>query len=447
MAEKLRSWRVLSCTLAVLATIVFIVACGDGKVVDVYGGEIFGEINDANDIFDGTRMSSIRAASHISSSSEEEPSSSSAPDDNGDDSSSSEDNTSTSSSSSVSQSSSSSSSEAQKSSSSSPYTLACNVINSPRQIVSKSYEADELATIIKIDCKEKGTSKDINGRDDVEWFNGPTWGGTRVGTYNDIRIKIYNRSDIEGCQGLEAPCIGTLIVGGGTTASSSSRASSASTTSSASGGTSSASGGTSSASGGTSSASGGTSSASGGTSSASGGGSGPECLENGRQTYCKWGSNCYPIDERYSSIGENGSVCAEGTCKCAALIAACKADSEPKKVFFTDTCNDSGGGTSSNSGGGSSSASGGGGSCTAIGNDSAVNISTNSCVSAPDACSGKAVKVGYWNGSNSMELSVSGACSKNFTLTKGNYSDLGCNGKVNITITSGNATDFKIGCW
>jgi len=453
MAKKLRSWRALSCILAVLAAIAFIVACGDGKLIDIHTSEIGMEIDQAEQNFDKGHLLDIldEVKNRSSSSSEESPSSSS--EEENKESSSSEGGASTQSSSSTSRSS-SSSTESQRSSSS-PYTLSCSVIGSSKTIESNTmgYTSSEIANWIKIECKDnKGASKELSARGDVEtWTDAPNWSSTlpklgeSTSTWSSMKIKTWYDLDNDKCPNKEVTCTGSITVRGEAITTSSASNNTTSSSSRGSNTTSSASNTTSSASNTT-------------TSSASGGGYcfyGPgKCYTKptaGCDEYSVEVSNCdNPSGIRYCDYGvcENGSGdgCDKGgcylkvsTCNTGATeVTTCPNDHLPPNARSSGS---TGGGGSSSSGSNS------GGSCTVIANDTATNLSTNSCVSAPDACSGKAVKVGYWNGSNTLELKVSGACTKTFSLTKGNYADLGCNGKVDITVTSGNATDFKIGCW
>jgi len=237
MAKKLRSWRVLSCTLAVLATIVFIVACGEGQPVDIGTSDIYQAIQHAETTFNGHMpgiTSQIRERS--SSSSKEEPSSSSSEkDDNGNNSSSSSNESSKSSSSAASQNASSSSSEAK--SSSSPYTLTCSVIKSTIDPKPTGYSASEIATIVQIVCKDKGVTQNVDAKDDVKWEADNPEGkslnlGSSVvsGVYSNIKITMY---DDAPCPYMKATCDpGKITVSGSTTPSSSSQSNSTQSSSS-----------------------------------------------------------------------------------------------------------------------------------------------------------------------------------------------------------------------
>jgi len=280
-------------------------------------------------------------------------------------------------------------------SSSSPYTLACSVIKTPID-AGKDYSAAELATIIKIDCKDRGTSKEINGRDDVSWTNGPGWANTKAGTYSEIKIKIYD--DIEACKNMDATCTGTLTVNGGTTPSSSSRASSSSVASSSSA-----------------------------TSSASTAG---PCSDGSKgAAYCKWGSECSAIDSRYGYMGEEGHETCKGPsnpCACADLIQNCKDYSPSKTVYYNDACTSSGGGSSSASGGGSSSASGGG--------SGTITLTTSTSNSTHNAGTYTLTA----NGVNTCSVNCGGDntfCSLSGAITQSGQNYLG-----NLSVSSGSLT-------
>jgi len=313
MAEKLRSWRVLSCALAVLATIVFIFACSEPELVDIGSNDIGLEIEYANtNFFSGNHMKDIiDSLKTLPSSSSEGPSSSSSEEKGNKDSSSSEGGASTQSSSSAAKN--SSSSEAQKSSSSNPYTLTCSVTQSTIDPKPTGYSASEVANIVKIECKYGSTKKDINAKDDVIWTNAPDWNSTVAGTFSNVKIKVYN--DVDVCTNMDATC-GNITVRGNTTPSSSSRAA---TTSSASNNNTPSS---SSRADTTPSSSSRANTASSSSAASSGGG----CTAENNTKYCYYGSasNCYkmPTDDccKDGTLVDNcNSVSAEycdyGVCK------------------------------------------------------------------------------------------------------------------------------------
>jgi len=63
-----------------------------------------------------------------------------------------------------------------------------------------------------------------------------------------------------------------------------------------------------------------------------------ECKNGSNQTiYCKWEASCYPIDSRFSSIGD-GSVCSIPDCYCASLIRNCKDNSSDKILHTNSGC-------------------------------------------------------------------------------------------------------------
>jgi len=341
MSKKLRSWRALFCTLAVLTTIAIIIACGDGQPVDITSGEISGDINVASDVFIDEKMPAILSQASQTSSSEEEPSSSSK-DNNNDNSSSSEKPSTQSSSSKESGNTSSSSNEAQKSSNSSQYSLTCSVRN--KNVAYKlAYDAAEVADIIKIECKRSNTTINLHAINDINWSNnGSTirWSNMTAGTYASIKIVVSNDEETPGCQGMDYICTdGPLTI---SVQSSSSKPSSSSvynppvTTSSSSNNpppvTTS--------------------------SSSTGGGTGGPCRDsNNALVYCKWDGKCSAIDNSTGWMGttEATQTCGPNVstlCTCAALIQNCKDYGDGKTVWTTSNCTAGGGGTSSSSGSG-----------------------------------------------------------------------------------------------
>jgi len=445
MAKNLRTGRVLSCTAAVLATFAFIIACSDEQWIDIGTGGIGSEINNAEDNFFRSQMPGILSETYMSSCSvAEEPSSSSKDDDNNNNSSSNE--ASNRSSDGGSQKSSSSTNETSRSSSSSPYDLTCSVNESPRTIAQNSfgYNNTQIADFIKIKCKEKSNpDKIINiyGRDDVEWSGAPDWSGVTKGDrYENIKITILDRSDIEGCQRMKADCSGTLIVSGGGTSSSSRT------------GTSSATGG------GTSSATGGTSSTTTGGSSASGGGNcfyGPgRCYTKptgGCDEYSVEVSNCdNPSGIKYCDYGvcENGDGdgCEKGGCylkvkSCntgATEVNTCANDHLPPNARSSG----SSGGTSS-PGGGTSSSSGG----SSGGNTIDLTNATNSNWDKDFDGGSYTVITG---GKSQCALGCRGApCSLTGAITASSNQDYGSMSNVNVsngTVTISAKVRF-FSCW
>jgi len=94
------------------------------------------------------------------------------------------------------------------------YTLACSVINSPLTINPKNigYSSTEIAGFVKIECKEKssGISKEINAKTDVNWEDAPRWAAPIAGTYDNIKITIYD--DVDSCANMKASCTGILTI-------------------------------------------------------------------------------------------------------------------------------------------------------------------------------------------------------------------------------------------
>jgi len=322
MGKKLGSYRVLSCTLAVLATLVFIVACGDGELEDVIKNpEITWPINNALDNLknDEDRLSSIVQKP---SSPSVPKSSSSDGEDPGPGDSSDSGNTQSSSDgeepSSASSPNSSSSEEATtpSSSSESPYFITCDVVV-PKITVKwtdQSIPDDNNRPVVKCKAKEGGaevytfTGGSISWTKDGKLFS---WRSISeiLGVHNDGSIQV-EINDTE-CKGGKASCKGELEIcysgecrgdpqkpSSSSVASSSSRSSSSSVPPPA------------------------TSSSSSATSNET---KGP-CKENNNERYCRWEASaetCYKIDSQYSDIPDGSNKCGVGTCTCTALIKHC----------------------------------------------------------------------------------------------------------------------------
>jgi hypothetical protein len=440
MTKKLRSWRALFCTLAVLATISFIVACGEGQPVDIGMGLIEGEIDSAERIFVTSHLTDvINDVERNLSSSSEAPSSSSSSEKDDDKESSSSEASSTKSSSSE-KSSPSSSSEPPKSSSSNPYTLACNVINSPLTITdpkSMPYTSAEIAKIIKIDCKYKNESKDINAVADVKWEDSPNWNGAAAGTWSSIKITIY--PDVEACRNMNATCTGTIKISGSTTPSSNSTTPS------------------SNSSGGTSSSSRATSSNSNTPSSSSTGSSTFEdCKKNGTVAYCDWGTSsqkdCSVINTQWGAMGESGKETCKGPdkpCACSDLITNCETYSNGKKVYSDAQCNTpiGGGTTSSASGGGSSSASGGG-SCTAVSKNVDFNSTSGSCYNYTADTDYDCTIKAYTQTAIELKVTCSNSTTSTKTTKANDWTDfVSCPKKTVTKIEASGATKMHMNCW
>ena len=217
MAQKLRSWRVLSCTVAVLATIALIIACGNGTMVDVNSGDIGNNVIVAEGILE-SEMEDIVIATLASSSSKEE-SSSSTDEGNGDDkSSSSEDSPTPSSSSSNNEIIPSSSSEAQN-----QYTLTCTML---KTTIDPGMYGDnsKLSEIFRVECKDNrdGTLVPIETYEDILWSGNVGSSSSKDGIwdyaviagtrFSNIKINVYEYAD--GCKKMPASCPGTLTVNG-----------------------------------------------------------------------------------------------------------------------------------------------------------------------------------------------------------------------------------------
>jgi len=206
MAKKLRSYRLLSCILAVLTTFVFIISCGEGIEVEIDKikmqttmghfedrySEVVENSKSSGMVIDESSSSAGSGGDEDSSSSEElpfssfeEPSSASLP---------------------------SSSSEEYSSSGESPYTLECNILPANSTFPPGVKIPKEKRPELK--CKEKanGASTTLDNDNDVgKWTNQPIWNGPEAGTYNNIMVKV-ERDDKGPCHGLEVKCNGTITV-------------------------------------------------------------------------------------------------------------------------------------------------------------------------------------------------------------------------------------------
>jgi len=349
MAKKLRSFRVLSCTLAVLATLAFIIACGEGQVIEIVQSKMADSEGNARGNYSSI-LANMPSYTQSSSSEEEQPPASS----------SSEDISLSSgeqpSSASLPDSSVSSSQSAEPSSSSeSPYTLSCKILpaNSTFPVGVKI----PVERRPELKCIEKnGNVIPLDNDLDVgKWTNNPAWNGPSALIYDNILVKV-ERDDKGPCHGLEVKCEGTITISAPSsssyspppppsnsssspsTTSSSSKASSASTTPSSS-------------------------------SAASGGGA---CSSNEtRGNMCLWnaGGDCWPLNSsERDNCGKNawifqggtegaGTACSGGTFICgknnspptgsAASLGCCKWETETKcwDVYTTQEKTDCSGGS------------------------------------------------------------------------------------------------------
>jgi len=423
MTKKLRSFRVMSCIVAGLTTVAFIVACGSGELENI-----------KDDVTVEQAMRLLANENRLSgivekpSSIYEEPSSSSekAP---GGESSPSQGASSGKESSSPSSTPSSSSIKSSSSEDVNPGThdLSCMVTKTEFTTGSRIPDADRPE--IKCTEKAKPNTVTILSEDNalIEWSGAPSWGAPQSGTYDKISVTI---TDVEGdapkgCKRLKADCKGKIEVTGDAprppvTVSSSSRAST--TTSSASNTTSSASN------------------------------SGGPCKDGGNDAYCKWGSECSAIDTRYGYLGETEATqtCgpkASKLCSCADLIQNCKDYSETKTVYHNAQCTSGstgGGGTSSSSG----SNQGGGGSCTTVSKDVDFNSTSGSCYNYTSDTDYDCTIRAYTQ--TVVELKVT--CSNSTTATKttkaSDWTDfLTCPKKTVTKIEANGATKMHMNCW
>ncbi len=208
MRKKLRSFRVLSCTLAVLATIAFIIACGAGDIKDIVESD-FGNAKDHADVILNSVLGNLPSSSEpeeqqVSSSSVSEESSPSI------------------SSSSIKEEPSSSSLPTPSSSSEDappppdyPYKVECKL----KVTTWTQNDSIPLKNWPEVKCIEKATSKSIGTfdlKEDVKWSGDPYWSTSYWksppgGTYS-ISIEIFDDASVKECRKLKADCEGKLTI-------------------------------------------------------------------------------------------------------------------------------------------------------------------------------------------------------------------------------------------
>jgi len=327
MAKKLGSYRVLSCTLAVLATVAFIIACGEGIPEDIIGNpEIKWPINQALESLtnDEERLSSIVQKPSSPSVPPDESSSSEGEDPGPGDGDSSDSGSTQSSSdggepSSASSPSSSSSEEvAQSSSAESPYILTCEV-TTPKVKIKWTDQSipEDKRPVVTCKTKESGAVATIPAGS-INWTkDGKTFSWRSIseilGVHPDNSIQV-DIKDGDVCKGEKTSCKGSLeicydgeCVGdppkpSSSSYSSSSRSSSSHTTTTTS------------------------SSSNRSSSSATSNETKGPCLVSGSERYCRWDAtktDCDKIDSQYGYIDSGDNKCTAGNCTCAVLIKHC----------------------------------------------------------------------------------------------------------------------------
>ena len=325
MAKKLGPFRILSCTLSVLATVAFIVACGNG-VPDIlvdFAQDLGVSENYMNDKIEDVmeqQPEPPQPPPPPSSNSGGEESSDSGPGDTS--SSSSEEQQPSSTSPGV-----SSSSEAASSSAGVPlYTLECNIINS----TFPSGKRIEIKDRPEVKCKVIATGAIIPLDENIDafsWTNDPPWYAPYVGTYDNILVKVSRATEgTKECDKMEIKCKGTITITGtvssNSTPSSSSKASSNSNTPSSSSKASSNSN---------------TPSSSSKASSSSAGSTNGACGSDGRGNMCLWngGGACWPIKDQAdrNNCGKDAWIFQGGTegatSACSGGTFICGIDNNP----------------------------------------------------------------------------------------------------------------------
>jgi len=436
MAKKLRFYRVLSCTIALLTTITLIIACGSGDPVDVeaFAGKI--------------EESESRIISNVSSIVEKRSSSSDVDDatssSGGDQSSNSEVGSSSSgggqSSSSgkgEEQSSSSSSSEPSSSSESSKYTFTCKIPENSTFPASVKIP-DENRPELK--CKDKD-DKDIplEFEDIGTWTDAPNWRTPKAGEYDHIKAKVG--PDAKGCKGLEAECEGKITITGGSNPpppSSSSAGGSEQSSSSATQSSSSAAASSSSIA----------------SSSSAAPSNEQECKDSsGKQQYCEyqpWNGSlggCYALDARYS---DPKTTCDAARKHCTDNSGTIYVDVPASQVGDGKKCTI---GSSSSTGGGNSSSSGDDGGSAGCNAGATVITGCSSANTTSAVCFKKAGDINGWNASNASGRTCTP--SGGSEVSPGADGAIGNQPKINATsdgnayinCTAGSLSYFGVSCW
>jgi len=236
MAKKLCSYRMLSCTMALLTAITLIIACGDGTPIGIDSTDL--KESDAY-LLSPANMSSIVSA-YLSSSSQEEQTQSSSSNVESSNSSSGGEKSSSSNEeqpSSSSEQTQSSSSEESNNSSDSQYTLTCTILPENSEFPPNVEIPVDRKPELK--CTDKdGNTIDLND-EDAMWTGAPKWKTPQPGIYN-ISVKIDREGDSKECHGIKEEC-GTITITAAASSSSKASSSSVSPPSSSSTGTSSSS--------------------------------------------------------------------------------------------------------------------------------------------------------------------------------------------------------------
>jgi len=213
MAKKLGSFRVLSCTLAVLATVAFIIACVDGNIEDI----VQAEWDKAKDKEGGILMSvltNLPSNSTQSSEGGEEPIVSSSSGSEGSSSPSTSPSSSREEPSSASIPTPSSSSEDAPPPPDYPYKVECKlkVTTGAQGVAIPESDWPEVKCIKKDDGSSVGN---FDLKEDVKWSGDPPWSTSYWknppgGTYL-IRVEIFDDATVVECRKLKADC-GTLTI-------------------------------------------------------------------------------------------------------------------------------------------------------------------------------------------------------------------------------------------
>ncbi|MDR2583377.1 MAG: hypothetical protein LBC75_07855 [Fibromonadaceae bacterium] len=224
MAKKLRLCRVLSCTLAVLATVAFIIACGEGTPDNI---DIDTSITDASGwllVNDKERLSQMAqkpSSAVIVSSSSEDGS-------GGEDSSDSGGGEESSSSTEVPQEPSSASLPSSSSSETPPEELPYRVECKVKVSTGADGKAIPQSDWPEVKCIDKATNASIGvlvPNNDFKFIDNPNWKDPIAGTYASIKVEVFYGNDAgetpqaQACQRLKANCEGSITIAKGSSSS------------------------------------------------------------------------------------------------------------------------------------------------------------------------------------------------------------------------------------
>jgi len=158
MINKIKFNNLIPPTLAVLVTVILVIACGKGELRDIDDDELKREIEKA----DSSLVKKISSFSMGGGSA------------------------------------------------SSKYTVKCTVVIDTGSVDTAIPSGNRP----KVECVETANPanvlKVLDSREDVQWFDAPVWAFPEVGDYPSIKVEVYK--GIGACEGLTATCSGTFRV-------------------------------------------------------------------------------------------------------------------------------------------------------------------------------------------------------------------------------------------